>query len=163
MSAAALTLNTSQVTSGRLGVSMTLPTGQSIPAGLDHELAHAYFDVTNTAPNGTVTSLGFENAPTPRGVILTNGATAVTLFAAGPITLTSAESRVWGERLADGTFRITVHGVAGRNYEIQASSNLQSWTGLTMLTADSNGDLEYVDPQSSTLPHRFYRAMRVQP
>ena len=96
-------------------------------------------------------------------MILTNGINATTLFAAGPITLTTGESLVWGEQLANGTFRITVHGVAGENYEIQASSDLQSWTVLTTLTADSNGDLEFVDPQSASLPYRFYQAMRLQP
>ncbi|HEU0009655.1 MAG TPA: lysyl oxidase family protein, partial [Verrucomicrobiae bacterium] len=163
MSAAALTVNTTQVSSGRLGVSMSLPTGQSIPAGSHQELVHAYFDVTNTAANGTVTSVGFENAPTTRGVILTNGLAAVTLFAAGPITLTTGEGRVLGERLPDGTFRISVLGLAGGNYEIQASSDLQNWTELTQLTADPQGGLEFIDPQSTVLQHRFYRAMRLAP
>ena len=163
MSSAALTVNTTQVSSGRLGVSMTLPTGQSIPPGAHEELGHAYFNVTNTAANGTLTSVGFENSPTPRGVILTNGSSAVTLFAAGPITLSSGESRISGGRLADGTFRIALHGLAGGSYEIQASSNLQTWTVLTTLTADPGGDLEFVDPESATLPHRFYRANRLMP
>jgi len=163
MSGAALSVNTTQVGSGRLGVSMTLPTGQAIPSGMHQELAHAYFDVTNTAANGTVTSVGFDNSPTPRGVILTNGLTSVTLFAAGPVTIGSVvvESRVQGERLAGGTFRISVHGEAGEHYEIQAATNLQSWTPLTTLPADSNGDLQFVDPDSATLPYRFYRAKRV--
>jgi hypothetical protein len=163
MSAAALTVNATQVSSGRLGVSMTLPTGQSVPAGSHQELARAFFDVTNTAANGTVTSLGFENSPTTRGVILTNSLAAVTLFAAGPITLTTGESRVFGERLPDGTFRITVLGLAGGNYEIQASSDLQNWTELTQLTADPHGGLEFIDPQSTVLQHRFYRALRLAP
>jgi len=160
MSGAALTVNTTQVSSGRLGVSMTLPTGQSLPSGSHESLGFVYFDVTNTVPNGTLTSIGFENAPTPRGVILTNGANVTTLFAAGLITLTTSDSRVSGERLPEGTFRIAVHGVAGAGYQIQGSTNLLDWTVLTMLTADSNGNLEFVDPQSATLPYRFYRAMR---
>lgn len=61
-------------------------------------------------------------------------------------------------KIPKGPFRCMVHLPIGAAYEIQASTDLDSWTVLTRNTA-SDESVEFVDSQACGLPARFYRAV----
>lgn len=63
-----------------------------------------------------------------------------------------------GQRLADGAFRFNVAGVPGRTYEILASENLSGWVSLGAVL-NSNGLAPFLDLETPSLGHRFYRAL----
>ena len=58
---------------------------------------------------------------------------------------------------ADGSFRFSVSGEAGGNYEISVSTNLLDWLSLTNLLAPNNL-FPFSDPTATNFPLRFYRA-----
>jgi hypothetical protein len=70
-----------------------------------------------------------------------------------PITLDASAPQ------ADGSFRFSVSGEAGRNYEIRASTNLLDWLALTNLLA-TNSVFQFSDPTATNFPSRFYRAVQ---
>jgi hypothetical protein len=56
------------------------------------------------------------------------------------------------------TASLTFSGASGHSYNVQASSNLVTWTTIWSSGAlNSNGWVTFQDPQSSTLSQRFYR------
>ena len=60
-------------------------------------------------------------------------------------------------RLADGPFRLTVLGIAGQTYTMEASSNLQSWLSFQTNVAPANS-FNVTDFTSTNVLPRFYRA-----
>jgi hypothetical protein len=72
----------------------------------------------------------------------------------GPVTL-----------LPGGVLQVSMTGLAGQTYLIQASTDLVNWTTLTTLTL-TNGTGQFTDPATASYPQRFYRAVvfsQVQP
>ena len=59
--------------------------------------------------------------------------------------------------LPDRTVEMELSAQSGRNYEIQASENLTSWTTLMSLTA-TNAVSTLRDVSATNLTQRFYRA-----
>jgi hypothetical protein len=55
--------------------------------------------------------------------------------------------------------KLTMPGVPGQSYQIQASSNLTEWVAVTNVTADSSGTIQITDSAAATMPQRFYRAV----
>lgn len=145
-----------QLAGGRVGVTLTLPSGQSVPAGEQRELLRAWFDVSTEVPDGGATALGFENIPVARQVADTNGIALPALFAAGSVSFHG--SRITEvNRLPDGRFQLTLSGVPGRTYNVLASGDLLNWTPVAAVVAGSGGQLQFADPDSTTLTHRFYK------
>ena len=161
LASATTTLNTSQLASGHLGVTMAMPAGQTVAAGSERDVTHVLFDVTGGATPGTTTFVGFGDLPVNRLVTKINDTPLTTLFAAGLVTLRSVPSVVSGGRLPDGRFRLTLSGLPGRSYDIEASSDLETWTAVATIAAGLDGLLEFTDPESLALPHRFYQARLV--
>jgi uncharacterized repeat protein (TIGR01451 family) len=64
--------------------------------------------------------------------------------------------------LNGGLVEITVTGEPNMSYILQASTDLSSWTSVSTNTA-TGGTFKYVDPNSQTISHRFYRAVRQLP
>jgi hypothetical protein len=60
----------------------------------------------------------------------------------------------------DGRFRLNLTGNSGTRVVIEASSNLGTWTELDTVTI-ADDPQPYVDPDSSAVGWRFYRARRV--
>ena len=56
----------------------------------------------------------------------------------------------------DGTVDVVFHGIPGRSYQMQRSTDLSTWTVLTTLTAAPDGTLPYHDP-SPPPGAAFYR------
>jgi hypothetical protein len=152
-----VTLNTNQVSTGRLGAGLSLPVGRTVPPGQERELLRVFFDVSPAATPGATTPLGFGDSPTSRTITATNGAALTTLFAAGFLEFQTVTNRVAIEPLGDGYHRITLHGLARRTYAIEFSADLNSWDILTTAAAQLDGSLQFTD-STSGLPQRFYRA-----
>jgi hypothetical protein len=54
---------------------------------------------------------------------------------------------------------LSLGGVPGETYIIQASTNLVNWTAISTNTASSTGLIQIMDTDAKTLPTRFYRAV----
>ena len=52
---------------------------------------------------------------------------------------------------------LTAAGTPGATYVLQASSDLTIWTGIATNAADASGVWQATDPESATVPARFYR------
>lgn len=141
---------------GRIGVTLTLPSGEAVPGGEQRELLRALFDVNADAPEDGTTALGFDNFPVARFVGTTNSVALPALFAAGTVSFHG--SRITEViRLPDGRLQLTLSGVPGRAYRVLASEDLATWAPVGSVTANSNGQLHFADPDSTTLGHRFYK------
>jgi Concanavalin A-like lectin/glucanases superfamily/Fibronectin type III domain len=62
-----------------------------------------------------------------------------------------------------GTLLLEFSGAAGAAYEVQTSTNLQSWTTMTNVLADANGLLRFNERNMATDPKRFYRLKSALP
>lgn len=60
-------------------------------------------------------------------------------------------------RLGNGNVRLTLSGVAANSYEIQASTDLNTWAAVGMVTADGSGRATLDAVPSGT--QKFYRAL----
>lgn len=61
---------------------------------------------------------------------------------------------------SDGTFTLQGQGIPGLNYVVEAAASLNFpilWTPLATLLADGGGVIQFVDPQATLFPVRFYR------
>ena len=54
---------------------------------------------------------------------------------------------------------LSILGVPGQSYSIQASGDLVTWTNLAPITAGSNGFALFFDSNSSNISRRFYRLL----
>ncbi len=92
--------------------------------------------------NGNVYVTGYETTAA-------GGTEMVTIKYAPPTPL---------QRRADGTMLLQAQGSPGENFDIQASADLQLWLDLGIVTADTNGLMQYDDTNASNFTSRFYLA-----
>jgi hypothetical protein len=59
--------------------------------------------------------------------------------------------------LSDGTFIFTLAGPTNRDYQIEFSSNLTTWTNLSTVSL-TNASSTVQDTSASNAPARYYRA-----
>ena len=52
---------------------------------------------------------------------------------------------------------LTVRGLIGRQYDIEASVDLNTWILIETVTVPEGGSLEFADPDAASYPQRFYR------
>jgi len=103
----------------------------------------------------------------PSVVFAEPGSYSVTLTVTGAdgpdTTVAVGYVSVWLPRLGvarvlpDRAVDLTIYGQAGRAYEIQASTDLQAWTGIADLTL-TNAAVIFRDTAATNLSQRFYRA-----
>lgn len=151
-----VSVETSQVSSGKLGVSIELPNNQTIGAGT-HQWATVLFDAASDIADNTTTMIGFIDQPTAKAVSSTNGASLVALFAAGQVTLRSVGAIQSGALLSNGQYRVVISGVAGRDYRIDVSTDLIHWTPLRTNQMNLSGTLEFTEAVTNS-DTRFFRA-----
>ena len=60
------------------------------------------------------------------------------------------------QRQADGTVLLQVQGAPGQSFDVQASSNLQTWLDLGSVTAGINGIAQYEDTNAPLFDWRYY-------
>ncbi len=80
----------------------------------------------------------------------TTNSAAVNIFVQTNATITSSAS------LTGGSFRLTLNGIAGQTYAIEASSNLLNWSALFTNVAPANVFI-VTDTTSTNVLKRFYR------
>ena len=61
------------------------------------------------------------------------------------------------EKIGNGAFRILVSGNPGEDIILEASSTLGGWEQIATGQIGEDGTVTFEDPQSTTLPARFYR------
>jgi hypothetical protein len=63
-----------------------------------------------------------------------------------------------GKSSPGSPMRLQFSGAIGQTYDIQASTDLRTWSTIsTMANLSSNAWVTYQDPQSTVFPKRFYR------
>jgi len=77
----------------------------------------------------------------------------------GPVSQPRLQSTMW----PDGTFFVSGGGAPGRTYQIEASTDLSTWTVLAVVMADGSGSFEFADWEATYYPSRFYRTRDTQP
>ncbi len=68
-------------------------------------------------------------------------------------------SRVTGQHEANGDFQLEAQGSPSEPFDIQASTNLDTWLDLGDFAADTNGLLQFTDTNAGLYPSRFYQAI----
>jgi hypothetical protein len=89
--------------------------------------------------SGNVYVTGYENTEA--------GGTEMILIKYSPIVV---------QRRADGTVLLQAQGSAGESFDVQASTNLQTWLDLGNVTADTNGLVQFDDTNAPAFNSRFY-------
>ncbi len=104
--------------------------------------------------NGDLPARGFQDPPTQSATISgTNNQTVN--FVAQPITNTPPTLGQF--HYSNGQFQFQVNGMSGRNYRVDASTNLTSWVPLATNTA-FGGSFTFIDTNAPAFKSRFYRA-----
>ena len=57
---------------------------------------------------------------------------------------------------SNGSVILHAYGSPGETFDVQASTNLQTWQDLGATIADTNGIVSYDDTNASLFPTRFY-------
>jgi fibronectin type 3 domain-containing protein len=66
-------------------------------------------------------------------------------------------------KLAGGKMNLSALGIAGHVYEVQATSNLQTWALLGKVTANASGAITYTDTKAPLYSYRCYRLRDTKP
>ncbi len=91
--------------------------------------------------HGNVYVAGYETVP--------GGGTEMVLIKYAPVTIQKQGANML----------LQAQGGSGEPFDIQASTNLQTWLDLGTNHADTNGLLQYLDTNASLFPWRFYLAI----
>jgi hypothetical protein len=60
-----------------------------------------------------------------------------------------------------GQFNLTLSGLIGQAYNVEASPDLVTWTVIGTVTLDATGSLNFTDPNAADFPQRYYRTAQV--
>lgn len=71
------------------------------------------------------------------------------------LTIPAAQMRM--HRLPDGQQVLTVTGLPGRTYTIEATGDFMTWTDIGTVTLNASGTLDITDTDAANFPQRFYR------
>jgi hypothetical protein len=74
-----------------------------------------------------------------------------------PLPDSSIAAHLSSLQLPDGRYQIQVQGLSNRPYVIEATTNLADWISVST-NVSSSGTIQWVDPETSAFPTRFYRA-----
>jgi hypothetical protein len=77
----------------------------------------------------------------------TNGFTSMILIKYSPVTL---------QKQPNGNVILRAYGAPGETFDLQASTNLQTWQDLGDIVADTNGVVQYDDTNAPSFTSRFY-------
>jgi hypothetical protein len=54
-------------------------------------------------------------------------------------------------------FILTVNGLIGHTYDIQATQDFKTWTVIGTVTVGASGSLDFTDTNAASFSRRFYR------
>lgn len=110
------------------------------------------------ASNGLLTSSVTNNvtAGTTFAIVVDgfDGASGDVVLTIGSITPRLLEPAVMG----NGSFQFVLAGIAGRSYDVEATTNLNHWDVVGSLT-NTSGTEVFSDLEATNFTHRFYRAI----
>jgi hypothetical protein len=161
---ATVAADSSQAGDGRLGITLTLPPGQTMPVGSALEIANVSFDTSGSASSGAMTPVGFDTQPIAREVLSATDLPLVALFVAGSVTLENWTATASGQIMGNGSFQLSLIGPPSRTYVIESTTNLttQTWVPLSTNQTSLGGLLQFYDTDATNHPYRFFRARMVQ-
>jgi hypothetical protein len=61
-----------------------------------------------------------------------------------------------GSKQTNGAFLLQTQGEPGEAFDIQATTNFTNWLDLGLTTADTNGNLQFLDTNAPSFNRRFY-------
>jgi len=64
---------------------------------------------------------------------------------------------------ANRQVNLTLTGLSGHTYEVQASQNFTTWAVLGTVTLGMSGTIQFADTTAASFPRRFYRTHDTQP
>jgi hypothetical protein len=64
--------------------------------------------------------------------------------------------------MSDGQFTLTVSGLVGHTYDLEATEDFSTWTVIGTVTVGSSGSLDFIDPNAANFSQRLYRTRDVQ-
>jgi hypothetical protein len=135
-------------------------TDADLPAQtLTYSLASAPASATIDASSGAISWTPSQDqlGSNPFTVVVTdNGSPALSATNTFTITVTGNESRLEIKRLPSGLMQVTTTAETGQDYELQISTDLVNWTPYRQFKLLNSPDI-YIDPESETVPIRFYR------
>jgi hypothetical protein len=74
-----------------------------------------------------------------------------------------ASNQLQARLTSSGQMVLTTMGSAGANYNIQATTNLNDWTTIAMVTLGAAGSGDFTDTNAAMYSKRFYRTVEIQP
>jgi len=151
-----VSLDLSQAATGRIGITVALSAGQVLASG-HREIAVIKADVSPAAQPGDVKSAGFVSAPIPASALAIGGETLPAGTAAGSVRLVQVFHTTGLEFQGNGSLRIVLHGLRGREYVAWRSNEMIIWEQFAQGTTDDGGLVEAVDSTSGDATARFYR------
>lgn len=83
-------------------------------------------------------------------------------FIPGPRTIriapaAPADLATPGAPAAPGSPLITIHGVPGQYFDVEATDDFETWTVVATVRIEANGCVEFEDTDVGQYPRRFYR------
>ena len=74
-----------------------------------------------------------------------------------PVEAAFARARMQIQRGAGNSYKLTVTGLAGHDYDIEATEDFLVWTVIGTVTPAADGSAEFIDPNAANFTRRFYR------
>ena len=103
-----------------------------------------YSGAFNLTSNATVSANAFEAG-------FNNSVAASALFLVQPLSFIS-------EGFTNQQFQMSLAGLTGSNYVLEASTDLLNWIPISTNTASTNY-FHLIDPNATNFPRRFYRIL----
>ena len=149
---ASLQVNARSVSSGRFGLALANPTGQSFTAGTQ-EVARLRFLVVGSVSNAPVR---FDDAPVLREIVDELATTLPAAFVEGAVQVILPPHFAGLESLPAGGIRLSLTGAAGDRCAVEVSPDLIQWTSISTNVLGS-GPQWFADPDAPAHNRRFYR------
>ena len=64
--------------------------------------------------------------------------------------------------ITGGGFTLTGQGISGHTYQVEMTSDLTTWTTISIQTAGPDGTFQFTDLSAAYSPMRFYRTLETQ-
>jgi len=115
-------------------------------------------NVTNTAVNGLVAGATYYLAAVAYDAFGFSSVDSVEIVYTVPII---APEQLSAKKTLP--FTLTVSGTIGQMYDIQATSDFETWAVIGTVTLGTNGSWDFTDTNTVNFPQRFYRTSQTQP
>lgn len=151
---AALQVNTNQTAQGRVGVVLAKSVGQTFGTGII-PVAHAQF-----TPVGNLGEVGLSlgDMPVVREIASTAAEVLPAVFEDGTLRVIQSGRLDTQVHLTGGVAELLFTGQEGESYRIEASTDLQHWSLLSVETPGA-GPMVVRDTAAGQFRQRFYRAV----